>query len=93
MKIKECIEAVYQLENKSIREKGSNYQPNIVIYMEYDFFIECMQEICGSVEPFVYEFFEARTIMGYPVYRVTPHENIRTGQITHHAPWKIFVEN
>lgn len=64
--------------------------PNFIIFMNYDTFRDICFEIYnskGDIHSTCWEFYNDNTVMGMPVYTVTPIYN--NGKIPPPPPWKI----
>jgi hypothetical protein len=84
MKIEEiCNSIIRTLDSAMIKE---NKKPNIRIYMDYDYWHECCNEISGEVNQEAYDFFHSNTVMGYEVWRVVSDNNGKR-----HIPFKVVV--
>ena len=89
MKIEEVTEVVWSKRNELILKSKSPDDPiNLAVYMDYEYWVECKREFvnagyCGSS----YEFYDADTVLGFPVYRVTPMTN-RHGDVRH-VPFRV----
>jgi hypothetical protein len=88
MKIEELCNAVskkhYEIKTESV---NSDYVPKIAIYMDYEYWRECVDEIKGAVAGVVFEFYDHNTVMGYPVWKVAPTHG-RDGEKVH-APFSV----
>lgn len=86
MKIEEVCNAVskkhYEIKTENI---DIDYEPKIAVYMNYEYWRECMAEISGGVGAGVFEFYDNHTVMGYPVWKVPPMHG-RDGEKLH-APF------
>ena len=89
MKVEEIIEAVWSKKKDLIlKSKSPDDRINLAVYMDYEYWVECMSEFnnadyCASS----YEFYDSCTILGFPVYRVTPTRT-RHGDVRH-EPFKV----
>lgn len=74
-KIDEVIKAVNQELDRLYSEiTDTTIKPDINIYMDIDYWHDCISELNGEVGPWAYEFYVDRTIRGFPVWRVIPFE-------------------
>ena len=73
MKIDEIISAIHDKRKCLIALNADcNYEPILAVYMNYDYWVECKMEIQGEVSRAIDGFFHDDTIMGYPVWKVSP---------------------
>jgi hypothetical protein len=82
MKIKEVINAVDEKITDHCMKYGN--EPKLNIYMDYQYWDECMSDIVGDVPSIEYEFFYNQTIFGHVVYLV--HAN-HVGKL--HTPFLV----
>ncbi len=68
IKIYEVFNAVNDMRIKAKRE--TNKEPDIRIYMNYEFWHECMSECSHEVSAGAFEFYSNQTFCGHIVYRV-----------------------
>lgn len=85
MKIDEVIRAVNKKRYEALKT-GPTAKPVIRVYMDYDFWIECMDEIRGGVDPHVYEFHTQGTLGGCDVFPVP--SNFRDKR---HPPFEVVL--
>ncbi len=79
LKIQEVINEVH---NRSC--VGPNgMQPMLCIYMDYEYWSDCMREIKGGVSHAIHEFHNRNVILGYPVYRVVSYNEVN------HVPFRV----
>jgi len=72
-KIQKVIDAVGR-KRQSYLSKGARCIPRLVIYMDYEYWADCVNEIDGQVPIGEYEFVSKNTIEGCPVWRVVPSQ-------------------
>ena len=76
LKIDEVIDKVFEKEKNYMATDsyGPEDHPKFAIYMDIDFWLDCMKEITGEkVSTIAMEFFERDEILGHKVWRVTPN--------------------
>lgn len=83
MKINEVFDAVYKARVRAIR-KDQYAEPIIRVYMDHEYWEDCMAEINGEVSPSIFEFFSKNTILGHEVFQVLNNKNSKR-----HAPFKV----
>jgi hypothetical protein len=88
MKIEEALNALWKKSRELQGQNGPEYVPQLAVYMDYDFYVECQREIHGPVSNGVYEFSRQDTLSGYPVWTVTPRHT-DGGQHVRHPPFTI----
>lgn len=84
MRIKEVEKAIFYTRKNAFRESGGR-EPKIKIYMDYDYWHECMQEIKGGVSCCSEEFYRHHTVCGYKVWRV-----ISNVDGSSHSPFEVI---
>lgn len=88
-RIEEVAENIYS-KRREIRRRGPDEEPSLVIYMDYDYYGECMAEIRGECSSQAFEFMDQGTIFGHRVYQVVEgytHKGCLTP--TRHIPWRV----
>jgi hypothetical protein len=80
-KLTEVLNALLLKYNKLIKDRGPDYEPRLCIYMNIDFYRECLYEIRDwrSYQDIV-DFCEDSKLKGYDVWKVTDRK---------HPPWVI----
>ena len=88
MHIDEVVNAVWAKISKIARETyRSDEDINIVVYMDYEFYVLCKSDIKGEVSQAAYEFSHKDTVIGYPVHKVT--HTIRVEGEHKHPPFRV----
>lgn len=88
MKINEVTDAVYHKYHEAKADSDDpNYEPQIEVYMDYDYYAELRSEIIGEVPYVAYEFAHSDTIHGFKVWRVPPM--VEKGSQRHHVPFRV----
>lgn len=83
MKIDDVAEELYKKYHQLMGESNKHdFSPKLAIYMDYDFYFECLAEINGNVSGCAMDFMNNGVLMGYPVWMVPPRHD-RNGQTNH----------
>ena len=91
MLIEEVIKAIHSFRREAIAKANDLYNPTFIIYMDDQFWDQCMFEIPGGgyTNPIIPEFYNEGTMFGYPVFRVIPTRVVREN-FKRHSPYRIF---
>ncbi len=88
-RIEEVAENVYR-KRSEIQSRGPYEEPSLVIYMDYDYYGECMAEIRGECSSQAFEFIDQGTLFGHRVYQVVEGYQRRGCMASiRHVPWRI----
>jgi hypothetical protein len=88
MKIQEVTDVVYHKYHKAkVENSDPNYEPQIEVYMDYDYYVELHSEIIGEVPYVAYEFAHGDTIHGFKVW-IVPSMTVKGSQ-RHHVPFRV----
>lgn len=82
----EIAGSVYDTYRGYVSKNGPNKNPRIAVYITHEYYRELMSEITGRVSSCSFEFYENRTIRGYPAFVVV---NEPVGY--KHPPWEVIL--
>ena len=85
-KFDEIAGSVYNTYRGYISKNGPNKNPKIAVYITHEYYLEVMAEIKGGVSSYSFDFYEKRTIIGYPAFVVI---NQPIGY--KHPPWEVIL--
>lgn len=68
--LEEIISATHRVYCDAIKNGGPDTKPDIIIFIDYGVWRECMESVKGEVSADAYNFYTRQEIGGFPVFRV-----------------------
>lgn len=73
MKITKVADALRKkLYYLSRQTNDPNNKPRLAVYMDRDFYMQCITEIQSEESSYAFDFIDNQALMGFPVWQVTP---------------------